>query len=171
MNVGKKFEQNFRNCIDKNNNNIFFYRFKDGTANWAGGNNENVRFQSKNACDCMIFYNSKTLFLIELKNHKGKSLPIGCIRDNQVKEMTEYSIKNGVIPLLIVNFSDVERCFAITFNQYNKFMEENDRKSVPLEFFEDNGFEIEVIKLKTNYRYNIEKLLNYYWKGEMFDAI
>lgn len=67
-NQGKIFEQDFRSSLPLDNPNLFFYRFKDGTANWGDRNNPNVRFQQKNVCDCMIFYKGY-LFLIELKRH------------------------------------------------------------------------------------------------------
>ena len=157
QNRGKIFETNFRKSLP-NNENLFFYRFKDGTANWTGGNNENVRFQAKNICDCMIFYDGK-LFLNELKSHHGKSLPLNCIRDNQVKEMYNASLKNNVKCNIIVFFSDVERCFSLDIQDVVDYMESETSKSIPIAYFEQYGREIKVSKLKTNYRFDIESWL------------
>lgn len=157
MNLGKKFEQNWRKSIP-DRKNIYYYRLKDGTANWAGGNNYNVRFQASNIADAFLFYDNY-LLILELKHHKGKSLPLNCIRANQVKEMTEASKKLGVIPFLIVFFSDIERCFALRINTFNDFVENSDRKSIPLSFFEEKAIEIGVKKLKTNYKFDINSFL------------
>lgn len=161
-NLGKRFEENWKKSI-VDDENTFLYRFKDGTANFGGERNTNVRFQASNVCDFMLFHNyecNSKLFLLELKSHKGKSLPITCIRDNQIKEMTTYSRKNNVESLLIVNFSDIDRCFSISIDQFNNFIRTEDRKSIPLSYFEENGFEINVIKLKVNNKYDVEEWLN-----------
>lgn len=157
MNLGKKFEQNWRKSIP-DRKNIYYYRLKDGTANWTGGNNYNVRFQASNIADAFLFYDNY-LLILELKHHKGKSLPLNCIRANQVKEMTEASDKTGVIPFLIVFFSDIDRCFALRIEQYNSFIKNTDRKSIPLEYFESFAVEIGVEKLQTNHRFDISTFL------------
>ena len=86
-------------------------------------------------------------------------MPLNKVRSNQVKEMTEASKKLGVIPFLIVFFSDIERCFALRINTFNDFVENSDRKSIPLSFFEEKAIEIDVKKLKTNYKFDINSFL------------
>ena len=112
----------------------------------------------------MIFYKGN-LFLNELKAHGGKSLPFYCIRDNQIEEMTQAESKNNVYPMLIIFFSDIERCFGIEISCVNQFKELFDRKSIPLSFIEENGLEIQCHKLKTNYRYNVEEFLDEFIKS------
>lgn len=162
-NLGKIFEQNFRKSVPINDK-TFYYRLKDSASSYYGGN-ENLRFSQNNIADAFMFYVGDMfsyLFILEFKNHKGKSLPINCIRDNQLKEMTEASKKTGVRPILIVFFSDIEKCYALDIEDVDNFIKSNDRKSIPLEYFEQNAKEIEVIKLRSNYRYNIEKWLKQY---------
>ena len=107
MKKGQNFENNFKNSIDKNDSSIFFYRFKDGTANWGPKDNKDkIRFQAHNISDYMIFYRHK-LFILELKSHKGKSLPLNCIRNSQYEEMFNASFKDSVYPMLIIFFSDI----------------------------------------------------------------
>lgn len=162
-NLGKIFEQNFRKSIPINDN-IYYYRLKDSASSYYGGN-DNLRFSQNNIADAIMFYNGvffSYLFILEFKSHKGKSLPLTCIRDNQLKEMTEASKKIGVRPILIVFFSDIEKCYALDIDDVNNFIKSCDRKSIPIEYFENNAEEIEVIKLRTNYKYNIEKWLKEY---------
>ena len=160
-NLGKAFEQNFRKSIPVCDD-IFYYRLKDSASSYYGGN-ENLRFSQNNIADAFLFWSNEYrnfLFILEFKHHKGKSLPLSCIRENQLKEMTLASSKQNVIPMLIVFFSDVDKCFSLTIEQLNDFINKNDRKSIPYEYFEKNGIPIEVKKLKTNYRYDVLRWLN-----------
>ena len=162
-NLGKKFEQNFRLSIPQTDK-IFYYRLKDSASSYYGGN-EFLRFSQNNIADAFLFHcdnGSNNLLILEYKSHKGKSLPLSCIRENQLNEMLEAKNKTGVIPMLVVFFSDIERCFSLDIKYVEQFMINNDRKSIPLEYFEENGVEIEVFKLRTNYKYNVEEWLKVY---------
>ena len=159
-NLGKIFEQNFRKSIPLSKK-IYYYRLKDSASSYYGGN-ENLRFSQNNIADAFMFYVgdfATDLLILEFKNHKGKSLPLSCIRDNQLKEMWKASNNIGVIPMIIVFFIDIERCFSLDIEYVRDFIDKWDRKSIPLEYFEQYGIEIEVEKLRSNYRYNIEKWL------------
>lgn len=139
MNEGKKFEQDFKNSIPSK---CWYYRFKDGTANFDGAKeedsdeykNKNVRFQAKNICDCMVFH-AGFLYLLELKSTKSKSLPFSMIRDNQIKELTKADDFNKIIPGFIINFRAVSETYFMNIRQFNEFVETTDRKSIPLDFF------------------------------------
>ena len=160
-NLGKQFEQNFRKSIPESEN-IYYYRLKDSASSYYGGN-QNLRFSQSNIADSFLFYVNEyvnLLLILEFKHHKGKSLPINCIRDNQLKEMTLASQKKDVIPMLVVFFSDVEKCYSLKIEDVNNFINNTDRKSIPLEYFEQCAIPIEVTKLRTNYTYNIKDWLN-----------
>ena len=158
MKRGQKFEDNFRKSIDRENPELFYYRFRDGTASWDR-NNQNVRFQLHNVSDNFIFYRNK-LFICELKSHKGKSLPFSCIRDTQYSEMFEASKKQNVYSLVFVFFSDIEECYVASIGSIIAFRCNSDRRSIPLSFFQEKGIKIDCQKLKTNYRFNIQKFLD-----------
>lgn len=160
-NLGKIFEQNFRKSIPVSEK-IYYYRLKDTASSYYGGN-ENLRFSQNNIADAFLFYVGDymtNLLILEFKNHKGKSLPLSCIKENQLDGMIDANKKTGVIPMLVVFFIDVEKCYSLNIEFVEKFIENNERKSIPINYFEEHGTEIEVTKLKTNYRYNIEKWLN-----------
>lgn len=158
MNKGKIFEQDFKKSLPELND-LFFYRFKDGTANWSGEKNQNVRFQQHNIADCMIFYKGK-LFILELKAHLGKSLPLYCIRDTQFFEMCEASQKDGVIPMIVTFFYEIGECYAIPIDSIKQFRLDNDRKSIPLSYIQENGFKIDCELKKTHYKFDIVNFLN-----------
>jgi len=150
-NKGKVFESNFQKSIPST---VHCYRFKDSTSSW---DNSNTSFAIYNACDFELYSNGN-LYWLELKSHLGKSLPLSCIRDNQVKELTKAAEK-GVIAGLLVEFRDVNRVFWLDINDYNEFVTEWDRKSIPLNYFEEAGIEIEVKNLRVHKRYDISKFL------------
>lgn len=169
-NQGKMFEQDFRASLDLDNPDLFFYRFRDGTASWGDKNNPYVRFQQKNISDCMLFY-KQTLFICELKSHKGKSLPFSCIKENQFEEMYKASFKKNVFPILIIFFSDIEKCFAIKMTDIIQFKAEKKSKSISLSFANEKGFKIEPRKLQTHYRFEVINFLDKFIENEKKEGI
>ena len=156
MNSGKKFEANFKASVP---DNVFYYRFRDGTSSWS--KQEGTRFQAKNICDCMLF-NGNYLYLLELKSHKNKSLPLSAIRENQIKSLIEADEYKNVIAGFVVNFADVEETYFMNIALAEQWYNNGERKSIPIKAFRDTCILIDSIKLKTNYRYDIRKFLNDY---------
>lgn len=152
-NKGKIFEQNFKKSIPKE---ILYERFKDGTSNWSRSDDK-VRFQAKNVSDCFLF-DGHVLLYLELKSHHGKSLPLSCIRSNQVKELIERQSYKNTLSGFLIEFSDLNRVFYINISDFMHFTENEARKSIPLSFCLDYGIELEVQKLKVNCRYNVQKM-------------
>jgi recombination protein U len=155
-NPGKLFEQDWKNSVPED---IFYYRFRDGTASYYGGSdNENIRFQQSNICDCLMYLNPQ-LWLVDLKSHKGKSIPFNCFKDNQVKELSKAMMHEGVKAGFIVNFRDVEETYFIKANDIEYYIAHSERKSIPLDWCGENGIAIGQRKLKVRYRYNVDELL------------
>lgn len=153
-NKGKIFEESFKRSVP---DDILYYRFKDGTANWE--HNNIVRFQAKNVCDCMI-YNGEELIFIELKNHKGKSIPIKCIRENQREELLRYSKYKNTKCVIVINFEDLEECYCLKIKDVDDFINKESRKSIPIEYCREVGIMVNMKKLINNYRYDIESMIN-----------
>ena len=153
MNEGKKFEQDFKKSVPSH---AYYYRLKDGTGN-IGGQNENLRFQATNICDC-ILYGMDKFYMLELKTHKGKSIPFSCVRDNQLQGLYDAGLKK-VYAGFIINFRDIEKTFYINACSMLRFKESASRKSYPLSFFETYGQLIPQTKLRTRYRYDIDSML------------
>lgn len=154
MSTGKKFERNFKKSVPSE---VFFYRFKDSASAYYGGN-ENLRFSNKNICDCMLFDGTK-LYLLELKSTKGKSLPFGNIRENQLKELSLATYYQNIVSGLVIEFSDLDRCFFMNISDITDFMRIGSRKSIPIDYCADKGIEIEIKKKRVNNSFNIKKLL------------
>lgn len=150
-NEGKLFEEDFKKSIPFD---YGFYRFKDGTGNFGGTKNENVRFQAHNISDCEVM-GKKYLFILELKSHKGSSIPFSCIRPTQLKEMSDIKHEK-VKAYFIFNYRDLESTFAIDVQTVKKYIEEADRKSIPIKWVIENGIELKGTKKKVRFRYDLE---------------
>ena len=163
MSSGKKFETNFKNSVP---DNIFYYRFRDGTSSWGNKacegcpkNKQLTRFQSKNICDCEMF-DGDYLYLLELKSTKGKSLSLNNIRKNQVDDLMAASEYANIVSGLIVNFADVEETYFMPIKlAYYWFYEQTERKSIPIKEFKEKCIEIQAKKLKVNYRYDVQQFI------------
>lgn len=156
MNSGKRFEENFKKSIP---DDVFYYRLRDGTSAWDSQEKTKTRFQAKNICDCLLF-DGKSLFLLELKAHKGKSLPLSAIRENQIKGLLETSKYDNIIAGLVVNFTDIQETYFMPINLAYKWFYNGLRKSIPINEFRENCIPIIAYKKRTNYYYLVGEFIN-----------
>lgn len=158
MNAGKIMERQWRNSAIRVPG-LRYQRMNDGTASfWQGQNG--ARFQQKNPFDCYMF-KKPVLFELELKAHKGKSIPFSAIRENQITHLAKISRADiGVVAGVVVYFEDEKRCFFADGNLVFGFMNEGTRKSIPLSWFETWGEEITVTQLRRNVMYDVDGFVN-----------
>ena len=149
-NEGKKFEEDFKKSVPEE---CFYYRFIDNAASFSGG--DNVRFTSHNLCDCMTMTSDK-LYLIELKSHTGESLPLSCIRKNQIEGTAKINHPQ-IRAIFIINFRDKEKTYSIDAEKLEKYISTSNRKSIPIKFLEENGIEIIGQRKKVRWRYDLNK--------------
>ena len=159
QNAGKKFEEDFKKSCD-NIDELFIYRLRDGTSSWGSGGSESVRFQATNICDTIVFYQSK-FFLFELKSVLKKSIPLGNIKESQIEGLTKAKNKNAPNMYIgfIINFRDYEETYFMSIEQLNEFINNGERKSIPIEYCRDNCIKIKQTLKKVRYGYNIKEFL------------
>lgn len=181
MNIGKKFEQNFKNSMSEN---IFLLRLKDGTASFSKSTS-NVRFQHYNPADFIIHFQGY-LFLAELKSYAGKAIPFSCFREKQMIELSKLQHRKTEVAIAIFNFRDTEETFILDYVKLEDFMIQNvscsynlnihldyikkPRKSFSVEFCRINGIKIHQVKKKVNYTYDIESALSEFIKNKGVDS-
>lgn len=153
MEIGKIFEKEFKESIPEH---CYYLRLKDGTAAY-GQNNDKVRFQAHNICDCIVFGNEYSYF-IELKNCNVTSLPFTNIRETQLEEMSKVDHPK-IKTYFVVCFRMKERCFIAEAKKIKEFKETTDRKSIPIVWFEENGIEIKMTRKIKRYKYDLEEVL------------
>lgn len=155
QNEGKKFEDDFKKSVPQE---YWIYRFRDGTGNFGGTKNENVRFQASNICDFEVV-TDKYVFLLELKSYKGASISFEGIRDNQIKQMSEIDHEK-IKAYFILNFREKEKTFAVEAKKLKEYIENADRGSIPIQWCIDNGIKIDGEKKRTRFRYNLKEFFN-----------
>lgn len=153
LNEGKKFEQDIQKSV-VNDDETYIYRFRDSSGAW--GNGDKTRFTPSNIADYLLVKRDKVLFL-ELKSIKEKRLPLGNIRINQLNGLAEIKHKN-IKSYFLINFRKEEKTYAVTPQQILDFLENQERKSIPLSYFEDNGILIKQVKKKVRWKYDLEPI-------------
>ena len=151
--IGKVFEEEIKASIPKE---YWFYRFKDNASSFSGG--ENTRFTTSNIADCEVM-TEEFLFILELKSHKGSSIPFTCIRKNQIEEMSKVD-HIRIKPYFILNYREKEKTFAVEARELKNFMESTERKSIPFDWCRENGIEITGIKKKVRFKYKLDEFFN-----------
>jgi recombination protein U len=110
-----------------------------------------------NPCD-FIIYRHPFLFLWELKSHKGKSIPLSAIREQQLKKLTEID-KEGVSAGFILNFRDLGETYWVEATKVKGILEKGERKSISVEWCRTEGVRIEQTLKRSRYYYDISRLL------------
>ena len=152
-NAGKQFENDLKKSVP---GNVFYYRFRDGTGAWGEG--EKTRFQATNICDCLLF-DGKKLLLLELKSHKGKSVPFTAVRQNQVEGLSKAASYENIVPGMVFNFRDESETYFVPIRHVEYYIAHSERKSFPLNFIREYGIRIWQQRLRTHYRYDVLRFL------------
>lgn len=153
INMGKVFENDLKKSVPES---IFYLRLKDSG---GFGKSEATRFSSFNIADCLIF-DGENLFVLELKSHKGRSLPLSCIRSKQLEGLIDAGNFLNIVSGIIVNFRDVEQTYFLEALDLKTFIATSDRKSIPIDYFREYGVVIHQVKKKTHYTYLVNTFLD-----------
>ena len=150
--IGKIFEEEIKASFPEG---FFVERYKDDTAGFYG---------VSNPADYRL-YKFPYLFLLELKTHKGKSIPIDRIRSNQITGMATASLHEGVYAGFILNFRDLEETYYIPVKEALSYINLTERKSIPVEWCRENGTKIEQVIKRVRYSYDLRSWLGRYYKN------
>lgn len=122
-------------------------------------------FSNTNPCDFFAFANGK-LFMIECKEHKGKSIPWTAIRQRDVLINYYHKNYNNTYQGAVIWFSECDKVIYVSAEEMEKMVADGE-KSVGLRMLEKdykisyNIIEIPSVKLRQfmesdyNYLYNI----------------
>lgn len=169
MNVGKKFEQNFKASVPED---TYYVRLKDNASMFAA----DARYSVTNPYDCLLFrYNM--LVCLELKSTGSGYFTFEREKDQKKKGMIHYHQIKGLLEAydkrifgnihagFIFNFRNDEAGTEVTYYQeVSDFIEmigsfnKNSFKVADLLKF--NPVRIGSEKKRVNYRYDIEGFLN-----------
>jgi len=146
MSEGKQFERDFKQSVLEHQ---LYLRLND-----AGGWNKSdeLRFTPSNICDCILF-SPRTLYLIELKSHTGKSIPATALK--QCEALSKVQIE-GVLPAFVCNFRDY--CETWLVEAYIVKQELSERKSLSLDTCRKFGMRLKQKRLRVHWRYDLDVL-------------
>lgn len=164
-NVGKIFENNIKkSCPDW----LFVYRPPDSAVSFNLQKKSNVRFSNKSPCD-FFFFDGKNgnLFAIECKTFKERcsferdKSDKGIIHFHQIEFLLKFSQYENIISGFLLDFRNSDNTYFLHILDFLNLIKNINKKSFNekdmLKF--SNPILIDKIKLKINYRYDIEKLL------------
>ena len=132
INRGKQFENVFVKCWEKSFPTSFLLRLPDQMSGY--------KVSAKNLCD-FIGFNDGILYLLEIKTHKGASLPLNNI--TQYQKMRKYINVNKVRVGVILWLVEKDIILYIPISTIEKLYNDN-KKSVGLKALND-GYNIKII--------------------------
>ncbi len=100
----------------------------------------------------------------EAKETKLKSFPLANIHKHQIEHLNRI-VKHGGIGFIIVSFTSLDKVFLLEEKYLMSYIESNKRKSIPIEYFEENGY---LIKYNFNPRLDYLSIINrIYFEGDV----
>ncbi len=84
------------------------------------------------------------------------SFPLANINSNQINHIKNIS-NNGGICFLIVRFKQLDRNYLIMGKDFLNYIEDNEKKSIPVSYFEEKAF---ILELKYNPRLDYLKIID-----------
>ena len=164
MNIdGKLFEEQWKRSIPED---VYYLRLKDNPSSF-GKDSSFVRFTLNNPFDCLVFYNG-FLFPLELKSTSSKSISIQTkkeekgkmIKINQIEGLSKSNKYENIFSGFLFDFRESEKTFWMGINDFLKFQEENNKKSInEKDIIKYNAIEVEKEKKKTRYVFSVKKLI------------
>ena len=101
----------------------------------------------------------------EAKETKLNAFPISNIHTHQINHLNKVH-NHGGIAFIIVRFTKYNETYLLTIEKLNDFLKRNDRKSIPHNYFIENG-----IKLEEKYipRIDYLKIVDSILKGGLYE--
>lgn len=171
MNVGKIFENNFREAVKRaKNGEVFIYRIKDTDSSYH--HTETSRYTSKNICDFFMYYEG-ILYALELKStaynsftfELDKNKPRKMIDVHQIDKLSEISHFRGIMSGFLFNFRNEEKeeedTYFMRIEDFNAFIQNNTKKSInKSDIVVYGGIPVTSIKKRKYFTYDIDKMLD-----------
>ena len=160
---GNLFEEQWKRSIPED---VYYLRLKDNPSSF-GKDSSFVRFTLNNPFDCLVFYNG-FLFPLELKSTSSKSISIQTkkeekgkmIKINQIEGLSKSNKYENIFSGFLFDFRESEKTFWMGINDFLKFQEENNKKSInEKDIIKYNAIEVEKEKKKTRYVFSVKKLI------------
>ena len=103
----------------------------------------NAKFKIPSTTDYNGIYKGKYIDFEAKETANKTSFPLANIHAHQIEHLRKI-IKHGGIGFIIVSFSSLNRLFLLDAQELFNFVDNNDRKSIPLEYFITHGTEMNI---------------------------
>lgn len=114
-------------------------------------------FKTPSTTDYNGIYKGKYIDF-EAKETKLDYFPLKNIHEHQIKHLFNI-VKHGGIGFLIVRFTKFNKTYFLSVDQLKKFLDNNKRKSITLDFFDTHGYILkESLRPRIDYLKIIDKL-------------
>ena len=95
----------------------------------------------------------------EAKETNNKSFPLSNIHKHQIKHIKNIH-ENGGICFLIIRFNKLNKTFILDSKDFLYFIESNERKSIPITFFDEKAYIVETKYMpRLDYIVIVDKLM------------
>ena len=98
-------------------------------------------FEEESTTDYYGLYKGKYIDFEAKETTSKTSFPLANLKENQIEHIKNVT-KNAGYSFLIVSFTDIEKYFILLGKDLIDFIKEDSRKSIPLNYFLEKGFEI-----------------------------
>ncbi|MCI9110772.1 MAG: Holliday junction resolvase RecU [Bacilli bacterium] len=123
-------------------------------------------FRTPSTTDYNGIYKGKYIDFEAKETTSKTSFPLSNIHEHQIKHL-ESIYKHGGIGFLIVRFTKLNHTFLLELHKLLDFLQNNNRKSIPLEYFKTHGY---IIKDKYSPRVDyIEIIDKLYFNGGSYE--
>lgn len=100
-------------------------------------------FKEPSTTDYNGLYNGMYIDFEAKETTSKTSFPLSNIHKHQIEHI-RHVINNGGIGFLIVRFTTMDRNYILMGEDLFRFLDNSDRKSIPLKYFEENGYLIDI---------------------------
>ena len=114
-----------------------------------------AHFKTPSTTDYNGIYKGKYIDFEAKETMSLTSFPLSNIHNHQIEHLKKINIHGG-IGFIIVRFTKLNKTYLLFIEELNEFMSNNDRKSIPLTYFEEKGY---LIKEGFNPRLNYLEIL------------
>lgn len=116
-------------------------------------------FKEPSTTDYNGLYNGLYIDFEAKETSSKTSFPLSNIHKHQIVHL-KHIIENGGIGFLIVRFTNLNKTFVLMASDLIEHIKNNERKSVPLKYFEEKGYEIEMSYMpRLDYLKIIDKII------------
>lgn len=103
----------------------------------------NAKFKIPSTTDYNGIYKGKYIDFEAKETASKTSFPLANIHVHQIEHLRKI-VKHGGIGFIIVRFSTLDRLFLLDAEKLFDFIDNNERKSIPLEYFISEGKEMKI---------------------------